>query len=163
MLDLAHARSVKPVLLPALGREISPVDDLVSLARMVSLVRRIRPDVVHTHLAKAGTVGRLAAFICRVPLIVHTYHGHVFHGYFGRARTRVFLTIERTLGLATDRIIAIGDVQRHEIASYGVAPLSKLEPIRLGLELGPFLEAEKATGQLRAELQTGPQTPLIGI
>jgi glycosyltransferase involved in cell wall biosynthesis len=163
MLDLARARSVQPVLLPALGREISPVDDLISLARMVQVVRRTRPDIVHTHMAKAGTVGRLAAKLCRVPLIVHTYHGHVFHDYFGPTRTRVYLTIERGLGLATDRIIVVGDGQRNEIASYGVAPLSKLESIRLGLELGQFLNAEDARGKLRAELGLGLEIPLIGI
>src|SRR5205823_6653745 len=146
------ARSVEPVVLPALGREISPLDDLLSLARMVKLVRKLRPEIVHTHMAKAGSVGRLAARICGVPLIVHTYHGHVFHSYFGRARTRVFLTIERALGLATDRIVVVGDGQRDEIASYGVAPLTKIESIRLGLELSPFLRADTARGALRREL-----------
>jgi glycosyltransferase involved in cell wall biosynthesis len=163
MLDFAHAHAVQPVLLPALGREISPADDLVSLASMVRLVRRLKPDVVHTHMAKAGTVGRLAARICGVPLIVHTYHGHVFHSYFGPAKTRVFLTIERALGLATDRIIVLGDGQRAEIASYGVAPSQKLEPIRLGLELGQFLHAEQTRGTLRRELGVDASTPLIGI
>ncbi|HEX8966681.1 MAG TPA: glycosyltransferase family 4 protein [Chloroflexota bacterium] len=163
MLDLAHARSVRPVLLPALGREISPLDDLVSLARMVQLIREIRPDIVHTHMAKAGTVGRLAAHLCGVPLIVHTYHGHVFHSYFSPARTRVFLTIERALGLLTDRIIVVGEGQREEIARYGVAPLRKLEAIRLGLELSPFLNAEERRGRLRHELSLGRETPLVGI
>jgi glycosyltransferase involved in cell wall biosynthesis len=163
MLDLARARSVEPISLPALGREISPLDDLVALARMVQIVRDIKPDIVHTHMAKAGTVGRLAARLCGVPLIVHTYHGHVFHSYFSPARTRVFLTIERALGLATDRIIVVGDGQRDEIASYGVAPLAKLEPIRLGLELSPFLAAESARGGLRRELGIAPDMPLVGI
>src|SRR5262249_26788375 len=125
MLDFARAHGVRPVLVPALGREISPADDVVALARMVRLVRLLKPDVVHTHMAKAGTVGRLAARICGVPLIVHTYHGHVFHSYFGPTKTRVFLTIERALGRATDRIIVVGDGQRDEIASYGVAPIRK--------------------------------------
>jgi glycosyltransferase involved in cell wall biosynthesis len=163
MLDLARERSVQPVLLPALGREISPLDDLISLARMVQLVRQVRPDIVHTHMAKAGTVGRLAARICGVPLIVHTYHGHVFHSYFSKTKTRVFLAIERALGMATDRIIVVGDGQRDEIASYGVAPLAKLESIRLGLELGQFLRAEQARGRLRGELGMGAGVPLIGI
>ena len=163
MLDLARARGVEPVALPALGREISPLDDLVALARLVRLVRERRPDVVHTHMAKAGTVGRVAARICGVPLIVHTYHGHVFHSYFGRAKTRVFLTIERALGLATDRIVVVGDGQRDEIASYGVAPLNKIESIRLGLELSPFLHAEVARGTLRRELGVEPGTQLVGI
>ena len=163
MLDFAHAHGVQPILLPALGREISPADDLLSLARMVQCVRRFAPDVVHTHMAKAGTVGRLAARICGVPLIVHTYHGHVFHSYFGPAKTRVFLAIERALGLATDRIVVIGDGQRDEIASYGVAPSRKLDAIRLGLELDQFLHAEDARGSLRQELGVGPTIRLIGI
>jgi glycosyltransferase involved in cell wall biosynthesis len=163
MLDLAAARDVQPLILPALGREISPADDLVSLARMVRLMRRLRPDIVHTHMAKAGTVGRLAARICGVPLIVHTYHGHVFHSYFSPAKTRLFVAIERALGMATDRIIVLGEGQRNEIASLGVAPREKLEPIRLGLELGQFLDAESARGGLRRELGLAEHTPLIGI
>ena len=163
MLDLARARSVEPIVLPALGREINPLDDLVALARMVQLVRRLAPDVVHTHMAKAGTVGRVAARICGVPLVVHTYHGHVFHSYFGAAKTRVFLTIERALGLVTDRIIVVGDGQRDEIAGYGVAPPGKLESIRLGLELAPLLHAEAARGRLRQELGIDASTPLVGI
>jgi glycosyltransferase involved in cell wall biosynthesis len=163
MLDMAVARSVQPVVLPALGREISPLDDLVSLARMVQLMQRLRPDVVHTHMAKAGTVGRLAARICGVPLIVHTYHGHVFHSYFSPAKTRLFVTIEKGLGLMTHRIIVLGEEQRAEIASLGVAPAEKLEPIRLGLELSPFLQAEAARGGLRRQLGIGEDIPLIGI
>jgi glycosyltransferase involved in cell wall biosynthesis len=163
MLDFSRAHMVEPVLLSALGREISPLDDLVSLARMVQLVRRLQPDVVHTHMAKAGTIGRLAARLCGVPLIVHTYHGHVFHSYFSPARTRVFLMIERALGLATNRIVAVGDGQRDEIASYGVVPRRKIDSIRLGLELGPFLAAERARGQLRRELGLDPDVPLVGI
>jgi glycosyltransferase involved in cell wall biosynthesis len=163
MLDLARARDVEPVSLPALGREISPLDDLVALARLVQIVRHVQPDVVHTHMAKAGTVGRLAARICGVPLIVHTYHGHIFHSYFGPARTRVFLAIERALGLATHRIVVVGDGQRDEIASYGVAPLTKIESIRLGLELSPFLRADTARGALRRELGIKAGTPLVGI
>ncbi|HEY2594080.1 MAG TPA: glycosyltransferase, partial [Chloroflexota bacterium] len=100
---------------------------------------------------------------CGVPLIVHTYHGHVFHSYFSPTRTRVFLTIERALGLATDRIIVLGDGQRDEIAGYGVAPSEKLETIRLGLELGRFLRAGDARGSLRHELGVDEATPLIGI
>jgi glycosyltransferase involved in cell wall biosynthesis len=163
MLDLAREHEVSPVMLPALGREISPFDDLAALGRLVRLMRQMRPDVVHTHMAKAGTIGRLAARICGVPLVVHTYHGHVFHSYFSPLKTRVFLTIERALGLTTNRIIVLGDGQRDEIASYGVAPLRKLVPIRLGLELGQFLHAENLRGELRRELGFSMATPLVGI
>jgi glycosyltransferase involved in cell wall biosynthesis len=163
MLDYARAHAVEPVLLPSLAREISPIDDLVALAQTIKLLRRLKPDVVHTHMAKAGTVGRVAARICGVPLIIHTYHGHVFHSYFSPAKTRAILAIERALALATNRIIAIGDGQRDEIASFGVAPLTKLVTIRLGLDLGQFLDAERSRGQLRTELGLDADTPVVGI
>lgn len=163
MLDFAREHGVEPRIVPSLGREISPLDDLVSLATIVRFIRVEKPDVVHTHTAKAGTVGRLAAHICGVPLIVHTYHGHVFHSYFGPTKTRVFLTIERALGLVTDRVVAIGNGQRDEIAGYGVVPRRKLVPIPLGLELEQFLTAEDLRGRLRAELRIDPDVPLIGI
>ena len=163
MLGVARAHGVEPRILPWLGREISPLDDLISLARMTQLVRDLKPDVVHTHMAKAGTVGRLAAHVCGVPLIVHTYHGHVFHSYFSRTKTRVFLTIERALGMATDRVVAVGEGQRREIASYGVVPSTKLVAIPLGLELYPFLDSERLRGQLRRELHIGGRVPLVGI
>lgn len=161
--DLARSNGVEPLIVGALGREISPFDDLVALGRMVRLVRQVGPDVVHTHMAKAGTVGRLAAQICRVPLIVHTYHGHVFHSYFGPIKTRLFLTIERALGRGTHRIIVLGEGQRAEIAGYRVAPLEKLVPIRLGLELEPFLHVAHNRGDLRRELGISSESPLIGI
>lgn len=163
MLDLAEAKGVAPVMLAELGREISPFDDLRALARMVRLIRSERPDVVHTHMAKAGTVARVAAAVCGVPVVIHTYHGHVFHGYFSPRKTRVFLAIERALARVTSRIVVVGDRQRDEIAGFGVAPRGKLLPIRLGLELERFLDAERHRGELRAELGLGADQPLVGI
>jgi glycosyltransferase involved in cell wall biosynthesis len=162
-LQLAVARGVRPVVLPELGREVNPTDDLLALAKTVRLFRALRPDVVHTHMAKAGTIGRLAARLCGVPVVVHTYHGHVFHGYFGPTQTRVFVAIERALARLTTRIVVVGERQRDEIAGYGVAPSAKLLPIPLGLELGRFLDAERHRGELRRELGLGPAVPLVGI
>ena len=88
MLDFARAHSGPARLLPALGREISPARRPGVAGAHGPPRRRLKPDVVHTHMAKAGTVGRLAARICGVPLIVHTYHGHVFHSYFSPTKTR---------------------------------------------------------------------------
>ncbi len=161
--DLAAARGVQPIILPQLGREISLADDLVALVKMVGLMRRVRPEIVHTHMAKAGTVGRIAARVVRAPLVVHTYHGHVFHGYFSPCKTRAFLAIERALGRATDRIVVVGDRQRDELAEYGVAPARKLVPIRLGLELERFLEPERYRGTLRRELGIALDAPVVGI
>ncbi len=163
MLDLAAAKGVQPTIMPELGREISPLDDLRALAGMVALMRRERPDVVHTHMAKAGTVGRIAARLTGVPVVIHTYHGHVFHGYFSPRKTQVFLTIERALGRATNRIVVVGDGQRDEIAAFGVASREKLVPIRLGLELERFLDAERYRGLLRRELGLTDDAPVVGI
>lgn len=163
MLDLAAEKGVQPIMLPELGREISPSDDLVALAKMVRLIRQYRPDVVHTHMAKAGTVARLAARLCGTPLIVHTYHGHVFHSYFGPMKTRLFIAIERALGTVTHRVVVVGDRQLEEIAGYGVVPLGKLVAIPLGLELERFLDVEHYRGELRRELGVSSETPLVGI
>src|SRR5262249_45280988 len=82
-------------LIPSLGREISLIGDLLITYRLWRLIRQERPDIVHTHTAKAGFVGRVAARLAGVPVIVHTFHGHVFDGYFGPAKTRLFLWLER--------------------------------------------------------------------
>lgn len=163
MMPLARRKGVQPVFLPELGREISPADDVVALAKMLRLMRAERPDVVHTHMAKAGTVARVAARLLGVPLVIHTYHGHVFHGYFSPRKTRVFLAIERALALGTHRIVVVGERQRDEIAGFGVAPRDKLLPIRLGLDLEGFLTAEHLRGTVRRSLGIAAEVPLVGI
>lgn len=163
MLDLAAARGVKPILVPELSREVSPDRDLAALLKLLRFIKKEKPSIVHTHMAKAGTLGRLAAKIAGVPLIFHTYHGHIFHSYFSPIKARVFVGIERVLGRFTDTIIVVGERQRQEIAAYGIAPIQKLAAIPLGLELEPFLVAEGHRGELRQELGLGAQTPLVGI
>ena len=92
---LARQMGVEPIIIPSLQREISPLNDLKALLSLIRLMRQYRPHIVHTHTAKAGLVGRLAARLTRVPVVIHTFHGHVFHGYFGQAKTQLFLTLER--------------------------------------------------------------------
>lgn len=163
MRDLASKHGVTPLVLRELGREVSPLNDLRAMLAMYRLIRRGRPHIVHTHMAKAGTAGRVAARLARVPIVVHTFHGHTFHSYWGPVKSAVFLQIERTLGAMTDRVIAVGDAQKVDIASYGVAPLSKIQTIPLGLEIESLLEADQHRGRLRAELGVGSDSPLIGI
>jgi glycosyltransferase involved in cell wall biosynthesis len=163
MRDLAASRGVQPVPLPGLGREVSPLDDLLAVRQAYALIRRLRPTIVHTHLAKAGTVVRLAARLAGVPIIVHTYHGHVFHSYFSPLKTQFFLNIERTLGLFSDRLIAVGDKQRRELIGYRVAPAHKIVAVPLGLEIEPMLEVERERGRLRAELGLTAGEVLVGI
>jgi len=151
------------VVLPALGRTIDPVRDPIVIAQLVSIMRRVRPHVVHTHTAKAGTLGRLAAWFCRVPVIVHTYHGHVLRGYFSPAKTRLFVAIERWLGRHTHRLLAVSARVRREVLDLGIGHPDGFDVVPLGLDLDRFLGAEAQQGELRRELSfTGPEL-LVGI
>jgi glycosyltransferase involved in cell wall biosynthesis len=163
MLDLAARCGVRPVMVEELGREISLRNDLLAVRRLYRLFRAERPRIVHTHLAKAGTAGRLAARLAGVPIVLHTYHGHVFHSYFSPARTAFFLNVERVLARLTDRIIAVGEKQRRELVGYRVAPARKIVPIPLGLPLEPMLGAEQERGGLRRELGLNGVHQLVGI
>ena len=102
---VAERAGVQVVRLPGLSRELAPVRDLIAAIRLARIIRALRPDVVHTHTAKAGAVGRTAALLAvgRRPVVVHTFHGHVLRGYFGRLGTLVFRGIETVLARATDR------------------------------------------------------------
>ena len=163
MLDLAAQKGVQPLVIPELGREINPLKDWVTLLKLYRLFRDRRPHIVHTHTAKAGTVGRMAARLAGVPVVVHTFHGHVFHDYFGPLQTRVFTGIERLLASLSDRIVTVSDGQRRELAEYGVASLDKIAVVPLGFELDALLNCEPLRGQLRRELGIPDTTALVGI
>lgn len=140
----AEAHGVKPLVIPELGREISWFDDLAALWKLVRLFRQERPHIVHTHTAKAGTLGRVAALLAGVPIRIHTFHGHVFHGYFGPIKTALFLWIERCLAVMTTKIVAISDAQRDELSGrFRIASREKFAVIPLGLDLASFLVIER--------------------
>src|ERR1044071_7921814 len=148
-----------------MSREIS-LNDAVTVWKLFRLFLRERPDIVHTHTAKAGTVGRAAGFLYRwlTPGVligkprqckfVHTYHGHVFHSYYGRARTRLFLFVERLLAkIVTDRLIVISKQQSIEIGEkFGVGQPSQIKVIPLGLDLDVFSDYTKRRSRFRHEL-----------
>jgi glycosyltransferase involved in cell wall biosynthesis len=161
--ELAAERGVNWARVEGLGREVSLGTDAGTVFRLYREIRRFRPDIVHTHLAKAGAVGRLAARLARVPAVVHTYHGHVFHGYFSARKTELFLRVERMLARWTDRIVVLGTSQERDILRYGVGRPAQMVRIPLGLELQPFLSAAEHRGKLRRELGISRTTPLIGI
>jgi len=162
-LELQAKRLDRLEMIPALGRNIRAGQDAVALAQLVRLMRRVRPDIVHTHTAKAGTLGRIAALICRVPTVVHTYHGHVLHGYFSPSTTRFFVAIERWLARRTHRLLAVSERVRQELLAMGIGTPTRFETVPLGLDLDPFLRCESLRGQLRRELAVGPHTPIVGI
>jgi glycosyltransferase involved in cell wall biosynthesis len=122
--------------LPQMSREVSAWDDAVAFWQIWKLLRRERPEIVHTHTAKAGVLGRAAAWLAGVPVIVHTYHGHVFHGYFGPAKTRLFIAVERLMARFSARIIAVSESQKRELAlTYRIAPPEKFSVVHNGFDL----------------------------
>ena len=149
--------------LPALGREVRGVADAIVFGQLLRLMRALRPHVVHTHTAKAGTLGRLAARVARVPVVVHTYHGHVFHGYFPPGRTRAFLAIERTLGRWTDSLLAVSETVRRELLALGVGSSGSFRVMPLGLDLDRYTAADDRRGELCTELGVSPDAPLVAI
>ncbi len=159
---LAEDLGVTPQIIPALGREIHWRNDLISLWRIYRLLRKLRPTIVHTHTAKAGMLGRLAAKLAGVPIIVHTFHGHVFHSYFSRRKTKFFLWIERILAKFTNAIITVSPKQRKEILSYQIGKPEKVHAVGLGLELQKFVNCEDLRAKLRQELKVDAETPMIG-
>src|SRR5215216_6397237 len=142
--DLALSSNLRLALIPELGREIALWSDLVTLVKLYRLMRRERPHIVHTHTAKAGFAGRIAARLAGVPVVLHTFHGHVFHGYFSPGKTRLFLMIERLGALLSTRIITISPRLREEIAQFGVTWSGRIEIIPLGFELESFASQARA-------------------
>jgi glycosyltransferase involved in cell wall biosynthesis len=157
-----HGREAAVELIPDLGREIRPLRDLRTLAALMRVIRRVRPHIVHTHTAKAGAVGRLAAALCGVPVVVHTFHGHVLRGYFSPAKTAVYRNIERGLARRTDRLLTVTDLVRDELLALGVGRPEQYITVPLGFDLAPLVHAAGRRGELRAELGVGA-APLVGI
>jgi len=174
MTYFAAAQGIEPLIIREMSREIS-AKDAVTIWKLYRLLRRERPDIVHTHTAKAGTAGRIAGFLYRwlTPLalikrprrcrFVHTYHGHVFHSYYGQWKTRIFLSIEKILArVATDRIVVISRQQYREIhEEYGVGRKNQFAIIPLGLDLDAFRDWRVRREMLRAELTKNEDDALL--
>jgi glycosyltransferase involved in cell wall biosynthesis len=138
MAFVAERAGVDVVTLPGLARELSPLRDLAATVRLARLIRRVRPDILHTHTAKAGAVGRAAALLAggaRPQVVVHTFHGHVLRGYFGRAGSLLFRVIETLLARISDALVAVSPEVRDELVLLGIAPARKFAVVRLGIEL----------------------------
>jgi glycosyltransferase involved in cell wall biosynthesis len=146
MAFVADELGVKVVRIDELGREISPLRDLVATIRLARLIRRERPHILHTHTAKAGTVGRVAALLAgsrRPPIVVHTFHGHVLRGYFGPLRSLFFRLLERRLASISTALVAVSPQVRDDLVALGVAPRDRFVVIRLGIELDQRVAPEQ--------------------
>ncbi|HUV59717.1 MAG TPA: glycosyltransferase [Desulfatiglandales bacterium] len=166
---LFDAADNKPIIIPELQREISLRMDLKALQRIFSKLIQEKPDIVHTHTAKAGTSARLAVLMYNLIYgkkvrIVHTFHGYVFEGYFSKAKSLLFVWIERLLARFTDVIIALSGIQKKELVEkFRIAPTDKIKTVQLGFDLRPFLGSEALKGQFRRSLGISNDTLLIGI
>lgn len=164
MMYLAKDNNVEPVIIPELGRDISLIKDIKALFGLYCLIRREKPDIVHTHTAKAGTLGRIAAVLAGVPVRIHTFHGHVFNGYFSPAKAMIFIWIERALSAFTDKIIVVSESVKGEISKkLKIADSGKCVVIPLGLELDKFLDGANVKGRFRKTWGVSSDTLLVGI
>ncbi len=140
-LHILEEDGVKPIILPELKRNPNLFDDIKAYRALRRLIREHRPEIVHTHAAKAGALGRLAAIHEKVPIIVHTFHGHVFKGYFIKPITRVFIGIERWLAKRSSAIIAISEEQKKDLSEvHKICTSDKVKVIELGFDLQRFQE-----------------------
>lgn len=132
---------LKPVIVEEMMREIDLKNDYTAYKKLKKIIKEFKPDIVHTHASKAGTLGRLAAVSCKVPVIVHTFHGHVFHSYFGKLKTTFYKNIERYLAKKSTAIIAISEIQKQELVNtHRICPAEKTHVIPLGFDLSRFHE-----------------------
>ncbi len=140
-LYIPEGLGLKPRVLNQFQREINLKADYAAYKEIKKLIREFKPDIVHTHASKAGAIGRLAAIHCKVPIIIHTFHGHVFHSYFGKLKTGFYKTIERYLAKRSTAIIAISNKQKAELSdTFHIAPKDKIHVVPLGFDLTKFTQ-----------------------
>jgi glycosyltransferase involved in cell wall biosynthesis len=166
MASVAEERGVKIEVVEDLHREIALWRDARAIIRLARLIRRERPTILHTHTAKAGAVGRIAALLsgdARPPIIVHTFHGHVLRGYFNPLITLAFRTLERWLAAMTTVLVAVSPEVRDDLVRLGVAPASKFVVVRLGIELGERIGADDdARRETRRLIGLAPDAFVVG-
>ncbi len=136
---IAKNLGIEPIIIPEMSRKISPLNDYIAYKKIKAIIRDFKPDIVHTHAAKAGLLGRKAAITMNVPGIVHTYHGHVFHSYFNKLTTGFFKKLEKHYAQKTDKIITISNIQKQEISqALNMENDSRFSVVPLGINLKKF-------------------------
>ena len=160
---LAAELGVTPLRVPSLVRDPG-WGDLRALISLVRILRRTRPQVVHTHAAKAGTLARVATLLAfprrRRPVLIHTYHGHSLSGYFSARTSEIYRRVEQLLGRRTDVLVAVSDEVRDDLVALGVAPAGRFRVIELGFDLSSFVVSEELRGAARMALRTALRAEL---
>jgi len=158
----AERNGVRILTLPELVRSIVPIQDIKAFFKLMSIFRSERPHIVHTHTSKAGILGRWAAFLAKVPVIVHTPHGHVFWGYFNKWKTSVFVFLERLTAHITDRIITLTEQEKKDHLRFAIAPDVKFAIIHSGVDLIKFSHTKVAPSEMRKQLGISEKTFVVG-
>src|SRR6476660_597550 len=162
---LTHKLGISYVTIAGMGRTVNPISDYKAYGELKKLIQEFKPDIVHTHAAKPGAIGRLAASAMNVPAVVHTFHGHVFHSYFSSLKSKVYINTERYLARRSNAIIAISEQQRKELVEeFKIAPEEKFKVIPLGLDLDVFaVNQEEKQFKFRSEFKVADDEIAIGI
>jgi glycosyltransferase involved in cell wall biosynthesis len=162
---LAEQLGINFVTIKGMGRSLNPATDYFAYRQLKGIIREFQPDIVHTHAAKPGAVGRLAAASERVPVILHTFHGHVFHSYFNPVKSKFFINTERFLAKKSDVIIAISEQQKKELSvDFKIAPEEKFRVVPLGFDLDRFrTNQEEKRKKFRTEFNLSDDEIAIGI
>lgn len=162
LLQRARDHNVPIAMVGSMRRAINPVLDAIAFLKLIFIIARFRPDVVHTHSSKAGILGRLAARLCRVPIIIHTIHGLPFHQYQCALLNWLYILLERWCARYTNRIISVADAMSTQAAAVRVARPEQFVTIYSGMEVEPFLEARSHRERVRSELGIGEDELVIG-
>jgi glycosyltransferase involved in cell wall biosynthesis len=161
-LETAQKQGIEIIDIPSLVRRISPINDLRGLVALFRHILKIQPHIVHTHTSKAGLLGRLAAWLARVPTIIHTPHGHVFYGHFGNSLSRIFLQMEKLLGRITHHHIALTPEEGKDYLNLGVAKSNNLSVIHSGVDLNCFRQSATESNTKREELAIPSDSLVVG-
>ncbi len=160
---LAHKYGVKPINVNSMGRELRLLKDISALIHIIKIIQKIRPDIVHTHTAKAGMLGRFAAKLMGVKIIVHTFHGNVFKDYFGKRKTAFFIFLEKRLAKISSKIIAISEQQKQELIDLKITLNEKIQVVPLGFDFDNVMPSNSDKGKFRKKYSIPKDSPLIGI
>ena len=163
LINDARANGVKIVPIPSLVRRISPLNDIRALYDLVRIIKTEKPDVVNTHTSKAGILGRMAAKIARVPLIVHTPHGHVFFGHFGQILSRIFLWAERLFAPLTDRVVALTAGESKDYMDLNVYPGEIIVTIHSGVDVEKFKQVPVGVVEKKRSLGLDQKGLVVGF
>jgi glycosyltransferase involved in cell wall biosynthesis len=161
-LETAKKQGIEIIDVPSMVRRISPINDVRGLVALFHHIRKMEPHIVHTHTSKAGILGRLAAWMARVPIVIHTPHGHVFYGHFGRSLSRMFLQMEKLLGRITHHQIALTPEEGKDYLNLGVAKSNNISVIHSGVDLNCFKRSKTKSNPRRNELGIPPDSLVVG-